>query len=121
MLTFEREYFERPVYGPDTQCVMDLMAGKITISEVPFAYRGKREFNCAFQYTKSLPHAQAEIERELIRKQMLDDIAECRRRGKRGGKGDKKSLIHQADSPPKFLSLFESPAAVTIWQRCFFA
>ena len=48
MLTFEREYFERPVYGPDTQCVMDLMAGKITISEVPFAYRGKREFNCAF-------------------------------------------------------------------------
>ena len=80
MLTFEREYFERPVYGPDTQCVMDLMTGKITIAEVPFAYRGKREFNCAFQYTKSLPHAQAEIERELIRKQMLDDIAECRRR-----------------------------------------
>lgn len=89
MLTFEREYFERPVYGPDTQCVMDLMAGKITISEVPFAYRGKREFNCAFQYTKSLPHAQAEIERELIRKRMLDDIAKCRRRGKRGGKKEK--------------------------------
>ena len=89
MLTFEREYFERPVYGPDTQCVMDLMAGKITITEVPFAYRGKREFNCAFQYTKSLPYEQAEIERELIRKQMLDDIAECRRRGKRGGKKEK--------------------------------
>lgn len=107
MLTFEREYFERPVYGPDTQCVMDLMSGKITIAEVPFAYRGKREFNCAFQYTKSLPHAQAEIERELIRKQMLDDIAECRRKGKRGGKKEKDIVeayvrLHEEEKLAKF-------------------
>lgn len=35
-------------------------------------------------------------------------------------RGSRSPHRHQADSPPKFLSLFESPAAVTIWQRCFF-
>lgn len=39
----------------ETQCVSDLLAGKIQISEVPFEFRGRSEYSAAHKHARQCP------------------------------------------------------------------
>ena len=49
------EYYTKPVdYYDETQCVLDLLAGKIKISDVPFEFRNDYAYNAAHKYARGL-------------------------------------------------------------------
>lgn len=79
MTIFEKSYFEMPVREGKSQCVLDLESGKISICEVPFGYRDAYRYSKAAEYIKSTKETEKEIEKEVFRVQLLNDIAESRR------------------------------------------
>ena len=81
MTTFEKSYFELPVSNGKSQCILDLESGKINICEVPPEYRNTNCYMYAMQHihTSDLAGVEGKIERELIKTQLLADLAEAKR------------------------------------------
>ena len=96
MTIFEKSYFEMPVREGKSQCSLDLESGKISICEVPFDYRD------AYRYSKAA-EAEKEIEKEVFRIQLLNDIAESRRVRKKVREADLMAVYEEF-----FLRPFES-------------
>lgn len=86
MTTFEKSYFELPVINEKSQCILDLESGKINICEVPSEYRNADCYMYAMQYihASGLEGVENKIERELVKAQLLADLAEAKRQKNRG-------------------------------------
>ncbi len=84
MLLFEKEYYERPLENESTQCDLDLQDGKIGIVEVPFEYRDMKEYVHAEHHIGNIPNlVEREVEQEVLKSQLIHDIAECKRMHKK--------------------------------------
>ena len=85
MTTFEKSYFELPVSNGKPQCILDLESGKINICEVPLEYRNADCYMYAMQYihTSGLASMEGKIEKELVKTQLLADLAEAKRQKSR--------------------------------------
>lgn len=103
MTIFEKSYFEMPVREGKSQCSLDLESGKISICEVPFEYRDAYRYSKAAEYIKSTKEAEKEIEKEVFRIQLLNDIAESRRVRKKVREADLMAAYEEF-----FLRPFES-------------
>lgn len=79
----DAEYYEKQIGYIESQCLSDLRTGKIRIYDVPFQYRGYREYMRAFTSEAFIgcdyeDWVSAELERKLLEKQLLSDILYCR-------------------------------------------
>lgn len=75
--TAEEKSASKPVRCPEK----DLEKGKTHICQIPFKYRDAWAYAHAMKYVKTQKDIEKKIEKEVVRIQLLNDIAESKRAG----------------------------------------
>lgn len=77
--TAEEKSASKPVRCPKYE--KDLEKGKTHICQIPFKYRDAWTYAHAMKYVKTQKDIEKKIEKEVVRIQLLNDIAESKRAG----------------------------------------
>lgn len=75
-----KSYYEEPIDGITTQCMQDLIDGKIHIQDVPFEHRGHLEYLYAHKFARTIENdAERHDQYWKIASQLEDDVLKSER------------------------------------------